>query len=436
MRSKQVDVLVIGSGIGGMCAAAYLAHKGYQVLVTEALPRIGGHCSTIEYQGIKCTTGVLGPGLGGPLEELYHELGAEYNVRPCGTPHYLINGKIIKLPQKGTLRTLLSAAAHRPDDVEPVVKAFAREIGSAESAPTMSMRKWIMQFTNDKGILDLFQTMTAALAIVDIDNISARGFFLFLKKLRGWREWGICPEGSIALPKALAKVIEKNNGEIWTEAPAVHIKSENNVARGATICKDGQEVKVQAAVVISNCGPKRTVDLAGKSKLGGDYVASLEKLTPARAISIHIKSDVPLMDRDHLLIVGGPRIVALFQLTAVCPELAPPGTHYLVAAADPISSLTPEEARKELDLCMQDLRNLLPEFDTHAEVLMTQCYHGNWPAMFSVAGQAMPQKTPIENLYVVGDGFISDTGMTAMIGAASSGIEAAKDIATSIEPSS
>ena len=35
MNNRQVDVLVIGSGIGGMCAAAYLSHKGYQVLVTE-----------------------------------------------------------------------------------------------------------------------------------------------------------------------------------------------------------------------------------------------------------------------------------------------------------------------------------------------------------------------------------------------------------------
>jgi phytoene dehydrogenase-like protein len=90
MSSKQVDVLVIGAGIGGMCAAAYLAHKGYQVLVTELLPRIGGHCSTVEYQGIKCTTGVVGPGLGGPLEALFREVGAEFDVRPAGTPHYLI----------------------------------------------------------------------------------------------------------------------------------------------------------------------------------------------------------------------------------------------------------------------------------------------------------------------------------------------------------
>lgn len=432
--NNQFDVLVIGSGIGGMCAAAYLAHKGYQTLVIEALPRIGGHCSTIEYKGVKCTTGVLGPGLGGPLEALFREVGAEYNVRPCGTPHYLINGKIIKLPQKGALRTLLSAAAHRPDDVEPVLKAFAKEMSSAESAPTMSLRKWIMQFTSDKGILDVFQTMTAATAIVDIDNISARGFFLFLKKLRGWREWGVCPEGSIALPKALAKVIEKNNGEIWTKTPAVRIQSENNVARGATISKDGREVNVQASVVISNCGPGRTVSLIGSDKLDKKYLEELKKLTPARAISIHIKSDVPLMDHDHLLIVGARRIIALFQLTTVCPELAPPGTHYLVAAADPVSSLTPSEAKKEIDLSLEDVRDLLPGFDSHAEILMTGCYHSNWPAMFSIAGQSMSPQTPIENLYAIGDGFITNPGLTAMVGAADSGISTAKEIAMNLKP--
>jgi len=434
MADKQVDILVIGSGIGGMCAAAYLAHKGYNTLVTEALPRIGGHCSTVEYKGIKCTTGVVGPGLGGPLEALFREVGAEYNVRPCATPHYLINGKTMELPRKGGLRTLLSAAAHKPAEIEPVLRAFSKEMSSADASPTMSLRAWILQFTRDKGILDLFQTMTAATAIVDIDNISARGFFLFLKQLRGFREWGVCPEGSIALPQALAKVIEKNNGEIWTEAPAVRIHSENNEARGAAITKDGREVNVQASVVISNCGPARTVGLVGSDKLDKAYIEKLKELTPARAITIHIKSDMPLIDHDHLLIVGARRVVGLFQLTTVCPELAPPGTHYLVAGADPVGSLAPSEARKEIDLSMEDLRDLLPGFESHAEILMTGCYHGNWPAMFSIAGQSMSPKTPIENLYAVGDGFIAEPGMTAMVGAAGSGVAAAKEIAEKIKP--
>jgi phytoene dehydrogenase-like protein len=434
MSSKQVDVLVIGSGIGGMCAAAYLAHKGYQVLVTEALPRIGGHCSTVEYQGIKCTTGVVGPGLGGPLEELFHEVGAEYNVRPCGTPHYLINGKIMELPEKGGMRALLSAATRDTEEVDRVLKAFSKSMHSTDLSETMSMREWLLQYTQDNGVLDLFQTMTGATAIVNIDSISARGFFLFLKQHRGFREWGVCPQGSIALPNALAKVIEKNNGEIWTGSPATWIHSEESIARGATLYKDGQEVKVEAAVVISNCGPKRTVDLAGKDNLGREYVANLEKLTPAKAISIHIKSDASLMDYDHLLIVGARRVVAIFQLTTVCPELAPPGTHYIVAGADPVGSLGPAEAKQEIDLSLQDLRDLLPEFESHAEILLTGVYHGGWPAMFSIAGQSMSPKTPIENLYAVGDGFITEPGMTAMVGAAASGVAAAKDITMRLKP--
>jgi phytoene dehydrogenase-like protein len=171
----------------------------------------------------------------------------------------------------------------------------------------------------------------------------------------------------------------------------------------------------------------------GRDKLGEGYVKELEKLTPAMAIMIHIKSDVPLLNFGHLLIVGARRVNAIFQLTTVCPELAPPGTHYIVAGADPVSTLKPSEAKEEIDLCLEDLRDLLPEFESHGEILMTGVYHGDWPAMFSVAGQTMSQKTPIVNLYAVGDGFISEPGMTAMVGAAGSGIAAAKDAARRLD---
>lgn len=434
MRSKQVDVLVIGSGIGGMCAAAYLAHKGYQVLVSEALPRIGGHCSTFEYRGIKCTTGVVGPGLGGPLENLFREVGAEFDVRPCGIPHYLINGKLIKLPPKRGLRALLSAATSDSGEVERVLKAFSSAISVADQSATMSMRQWLTQYSRNRAVFDVFQTMAAATAIVSIDSLSARGFFQFLRQHRGFREWGVCPQGSIAMPNALARVIENHKGEIWTRSPATFIHSENGVARGATINKDGHELKVLASAVISNCGPRRTLELAGRDNLGSDYVKELEQLTPARAISIHIKSDIPLIDGDHLLVVGARRIVALFQLTTVCPELAPPGTHYMVAGADPVGPLGPAEAKKEIDLSLQDLKELLPNFDSHAQILLTGVYHGGWPAMFSIAGQTMHRATPIKQLYAVGDGFINIPGMTALAGAADSGVAAAKDISMHLKP--
>ena len=49
MEKKTCDCLVIGSGIGGMCAAARLAYSGYKTIVIEKLPMLGGRYTQIEY---------------------------------------------------------------------------------------------------------------------------------------------------------------------------------------------------------------------------------------------------------------------------------------------------------------------------------------------------------------------------------------------------
>ena len=60
MKPNEYDVAIIGSGIGGLCSAALLAHRGYKVVLVETLERLGGRFSTIEYEGFKITTGALG----------------------------------------------------------------------------------------------------------------------------------------------------------------------------------------------------------------------------------------------------------------------------------------------------------------------------------------------------------------------------------------
>ncbi|GAI07224.1 unnamed protein product [marine sediment metagenome] len=37
MQQQKYDVVVIGSGIGGLCAAALLSYRGYKTLVVEKL---------------------------------------------------------------------------------------------------------------------------------------------------------------------------------------------------------------------------------------------------------------------------------------------------------------------------------------------------------------------------------------------------------------
>ena len=62
--------------------------------------------------------------------------------------------------------------------------------------------------------------------------------------------------------------------------------------------------------------------------------------------------------------------------------------------------------KEEVDLHIQDLKDNIPLFSKYGEVLHVGCYWGDWPTITNTPFQGyqpMKQKTPIENLYQVGE---------------------------------
>ncbi|MEY9975868.1 phytoene desaturase family protein [Lysinibacillus sp. RC79] len=65
MTSQDYDVIVIGSGIGGLASASAMASKGYKVLVCEAEGRMGGYCQSFDRKGFRFNSSIHK--IGGPF---------------------------------------------------------------------------------------------------------------------------------------------------------------------------------------------------------------------------------------------------------------------------------------------------------------------------------------------------------------------------------
>jgi hypothetical protein len=87
----SVDVLVIGSGIGGLCCAGLCAKSGRDVLVLEAHHQPGGAAHGFQRQGYHLESGPsLWSGLGrwpsnNPLAQVLRALGQTLEVVPYST---------------------------------------------------------------------------------------------------------------------------------------------------------------------------------------------------------------------------------------------------------------------------------------------------------------------------------------------------------------
>ena len=77
MKTENKKVVIVGAGMAGLTAAAYLARNHYEVVLLEKNDRTGGLLGTFEKNGFRFDTGPRALVNSGIIKPMLHDLGIQ-----------------------------------------------------------------------------------------------------------------------------------------------------------------------------------------------------------------------------------------------------------------------------------------------------------------------------------------------------------------------
>lgn len=420
------DAIVLGSGVGGCCAAALLAYSGKRVLLAEKRSYLGGRFSTVNRDGYLCATGGLAVPVGRNLEEVCDKVGVPSGVKPSSKVGIWLDGKLYNAAEGGFTRRIIREVAETPEEARRVLDALNRAMQWQPPGNDISFKQWLEQYTANPRIHGMFQATISSLLTVNSHELPAGEYFKVIKVISPLT-FGFIEGGSLSLWERMAELIRQAGGEVCTGTAASKILVHRQKATGVHLRRNNDTHEVKAPLVISNLGPVATASLVDSDYMEMSYQRQLEQLTPTAIMWLHFSSDELLLPYSAVS-VGCSRRVNMIDVPSFEAEgVAPPGKHLYTVGAAPQDSLQPGDLKTEFAAVMDDLRDIIPGFDQHCNVLTKTCYRGKWPGFRTVPGSRPSHRTPVENLYNVGDG-VCPSGYEGSMGAAKSAQDVLADI--------
>jgi len=287
-RAGAWDAIVIGSGLGGLACAAYLAVSGLRTLVLESHAVAGGNSQvfrrTPHGHAYEFDVGIHYIGECGPeglISWILHGLGLAERIvfRPLDPDGYstlLFPDLTFRVPAswaryRERLLATFPAEAERLGAVVDVlheVAAAGRRLQNRElSLSRLGAEHPLFFRWGIRPVTELFEAhglsqAAGAVLLGEQGDYAVRPSRTPVALAAGltdhYMRGAFYPEGGgQVVAGRLVEAIRAHGGEVWTRAPVSRIRVENGRATGVELARDGRVL--EARHVVSNADLKRTV---------------------------------------------------------------------------------------------------------------------------------------------------------------------------------
>lgn len=349
------NVVIIGSGIGGLTTGAFLAQSGMKVIVVERHDRIGGYAHNFRRKNFRFESGIHTVPFadGGVIRTIFGQLGINENIKTKKFPEMYRTispfGTEIMPENKDDIRAkLYGDYGHQKKGLDE----FFGDLDFLYDTILTNFEK------GKRGLLDEDHSKTG--------KYLSHSYSLYLERLFDdeklrfflsgmWPYIGITPGfaqhlfmqmlfnahyhngsygiegGFVKVAEELAKVIEQNGGQIILKDEAEQIYCEEKTAK---CVKTKKGLSIDCDIVISGCSPyllhNRLIDENSRSKF---WQKRLSRLNPADSVVCvylgmkkgyekYIDSNVAMYFRNKDIDAPYNRIHAEQNLPFICDNLA------------------------------------------------------------------------------------------------------------------
>jgi all-trans-retinol 13,14-reductase len=477
---NEYDVIIVGSGIGGLTCGGLLSKRGFRVLILEQHRQVGGYCSSFKRKGFIFNSGVIdvgGLGENGPVAYVLKELGLkkeDFFVR--NTVKYILKGREIRI-MDNLDDTVENLSELFPDEKEGLRRFFSdvktsytecykeAEIYGAPLPPELLVKvfggKKLLDYPKDHPCFYswLDKTFQEKLDEYFTDE-GLKSFLGGLAAYTGTEPWNtsavmaltvwmgyflhggyFTKGGAQNLVNALSGFIRNHGGEVLTSHKVDEIVVENNQVEGVRV---GDTV-FKAPVVVANADAKVAfLKLVGEEKLDDEFIEYIKKLKMSPSCFVVYLGVNLDLSRYPTLIKNLDEGYEIAVISNSDENLAPKGKSSVLILAGADYSDFPERGTEEYErrkkeyaeFLIRKAEKVIPGLSRHIEILdaatpKTMERYTSTPegALYSFAQSIETKrpcfKTPIKGLYLAGASTFPGGGIE---GSSISGIICANDI--------